>query len=220
MNNTHPIETNSYYSEIFLPSLSSNILNSDVSDFKSTSIVQQCFYPLNKSINKYMCIGLSTEDFNPCIKLSGNKGISILLSENEWREILVYQGIITNNLFSSETRWEPLEFGDISIYFEKIRDENLLKIKKNGFYLYLGRETVCNMWQLIPLLEKRLIFLKNQQFKQYFSIFKNSYANNGGDIVNKIFEVLSAQENPSENVCTIMEMVILHPSILERKIKQ
>jgi hypothetical protein len=208
----------SYYSDIFSSSVTS-IVNSN-SDFKNTSFIQQWFHPLNKSTNKYICIGLSVEDFSSLIKLSGNVGYSIILTEDEWREILVYQGVITNNLYLSASNLEPLMLGSIKLYFEKIHDKNVLKIQKNGYYIYLGEETVCNLWQLIPLIEKRLTLLKNQQFKQYFSIFKNNYANDRSDIINKIFEVLTAQENASENVCTIMELLISHPTILEDKIRQ
>lgn len=214
---------NGYYSEIFAaPILRSNSLNnSDVSsNLKYNCIIQQWFHPLNKSVNKYICVGLSVDDLSPCIKISGNKGVSILLNESEWRELLEYQGVIINNLYLSDSRWEPLEFASIKLYFETVKGENVLKIVKNGFYIYLGRETVNNLWQLTPLLEKRLTLLKNQEFKQYFSILKNNYANAEGSIVNKIFEVLSIQENASENACAIMELAISHPTILECKIKE
>lgn len=83
-------------------------------------------------------MGLSVDDLSPCIKISGNKGVSILLNESEWRELLEYQGVIINNLYLSDSRWEPLEFASIKLNFETVKGENVLKIMKNGFYIYLG----------------------------------------------------------------------------------
>lgn len=217
MNNTNA--RNSYYSEI-LPASSTNIFKCSDSN-TNTNIILQWFHPLSKSNNKYICVGLNVEDFNPTLKLSGNKGFSILLNECEWNEILNYQGVITNNLFSpTASSWYPIEFGNIGLYFEQICNQNVLKIVKNDVYIYLERETVCNLWNLIPLLEKKITLLKNNQFKQYFSVFKNNYTIGEGGVVNKIFELLSAQENSSENICALMELAILHPLILERKINQ
>lgn len=222
-NTVHPSKINRYYSEIFAaPILTSNSLNnSDLSSgIKNIDIIQQWFHTLNKSVCKYICIGLSVEDFNPCIKISGSKGAAIVLNESEWRELLIYQGVITSRLFLSDTREEPLEFGNIGVHFENINGENVLKIKKNSFYLYLGKETVNNLWQLIPILEKRFTLLKNQQFKQYFSIFKNNYANCGGGIINKIYEVLCTEDNSIENACAVLELAVSHPLLLERKINE
>lgn len=178
------------------------------------------FYPLNKSITKYVCIGLNVEDFSPSIKISGNKSASVIFNEHEWNELLNYQGIITNNLYQLEIYMEPLSFANVEIYFEDIDGQKVLKIKKNEVYIYLGKDSVFNLWQLIPLLEKRLTLLKNQQFKQYLSVFKNSYVSNEDDIINKIYDVLVRQDSSSENACAVMELVISYPEVLERRIKE
>lgn len=62
-------------------------------------LIGEWTYNLNKSKSKYMSVNLS-RDFEkvPCVKISGNKIDEIILTEDDWRKFLKYQGIITDIL--------------------------------------------------------------------------------------------------------------------------
>lgn len=177
---------------------------------------------LNKCGSKYIGVGLSA-NFEPCVKIGGNKGF-ITLAENEWKLLLDYQGCILNHFYSQGDCMDVIEFEGVKIFFEELDLQGdtvrLTKFFKNNHFVYLGLETVCNLWQLLPLINNRIDALKKQQFGKYFNTFRTSLTRDYGDMVNTVFNVLMSRNNQcNENDSTMMELVLLYPNLLEEKLK-
>lgn len=184
------------------------------------TIINSKQYSLNKSNTKFVNIGLLVEkNFEPCIELSGQKKQSVVMSEKDWKILLQYQGVITSYLCSLSTYAEPINLQNITLYFEMFNQTPILKIKKNESLIYLGNETVCNLWQQIPLIEYRLNILHQQKFEIYFNIFKCSLLGEK-NCIQRVYDILTPRENQnSENVCTMLEFLLNYPDLMEEKLK-
>lgn len=185
------------------------------------TIINSKQYSLNKSNTKFVNIGLLVEkNFEPCIEFSGQKQQSVVMSEEDWKILLQYQGVIANYLCSSATYREPIiDLQNITIHFEVINQTPIMKIKKNESYVYMGNETACNLWHQIPLIEYRLNILYKQKFELYFNIFKCSLLEEK-NCLQKVYDTLSPEENQnSENVCTMLEFLLINPELMEEKLK-
>lgn len=178
-------------------------------------------YFLNNSCSKYINIGLNV-DFSTCIELGTRASSgSIVLSEDAWNNLQQHRSIITGYFFSTGYFDVPLRFNNFTLYFEKIDDINVIKIKHdNNHYIYLGCESVQKLWDLIPLIEYRLDMLNKQQFDKYFDTLKNNVCNQQGDLLTNVFNIISPHQNPNkENISTILELLLIYPQILEYKLK-
>lgn len=175
-------------------------------------------FPLNKSRSKYISVGLSRDDdFEPCIILCGNKGDSIRFNEQEWLDFLNYQGVITNYLYSNDAAGD-IHCGKIFLSFEQISFARVVKIWKNGSYVYLGYETVCKLWELLPLVKYRIGILKQQQFMTYFSVLKRGLEYQGGNLFVNASRILHVGDIcPTENVCLALELMHLYPDTFEEE---
>lgn len=188
-------------------------------------------YDLNKSGTKYVAVGLN-KDFEPCVKIGGRKSY-VVLTENEWKTLVEYQGCILNYFYSQDEYNSLEDFEKLKVFFEKISDNGcgedirLTKIFKNESYVYLGCETVSNLFQLTPLIDNTLERLNKQQFQNYLNAFRSSLGRSttttttyGSDVVNAIYSVLLTRKDYyCENDSIMMELVLLHPLLLEQKLK-
>lgn len=178
-------------------------------------------YYINNSRTKFVNVGLSF-DFDPCIEFGNNcsGGTSIQLNEDDWNCLLQHQGTITSYFFSSGYFDIPIRFNNITIFFDKIDDYNVVKIKNDdGRYIYLGGESACKLWDLIPVIEYRLDMLKGADFHKYFNGIKKSVIMQQGDLLGNVMNVILPKQNLyNENVSTILELYTIYPNILEYKL--
>lgn len=175
-------------------------------------------YYLNKSKCKFVSIGLSyVNDYIPHIKLSGYKRGEIFFKWSEWSHFLSYQGIITNYLYSHD-KPESINTEDFSIDFEQFSNIRVIKITKSDGFLYLGYETICKLWELLPLIKYRADMLTRQQFGNYFRVLQRGLRNQGGNVFVNADNILKPEENPnSENLSLVMEFMNLYPDMFERE---
>lgn len=179
-------------------------------------VIGERAFPLNKSRCKYVSVGMTPEyNYDPCIRIMGNKGDLIMFSEYDWMDFLTYQGVITNYLYTNDAA-DPIQFGNFKISFEQISSSRIIKIWKNEAYVYLGYETVCKLWELLPLIKYRIEMLKKLQFVNYFNLFKKSVQYQCGNIFVNASRILDSGENcPTENVCLVLEFMNLYPDAFE-----
>lgn len=180
-------------------------------------IVNQKSYHLNKSKSKHVTVGLAYDfGFQPCLTFSGNKCKPVVLNENEWRDLLQFQGILTNFFYSLE-KFTTLSTQALTITFEHYNDVKFVKLEdKRNNYICLGIESLSQLWVLIPLIDYRLNFLKKQDFQNYFNSKLINVQGKPGDLCQQIINSISTVNCPcSENVSTLMELVYQHPNLPE-----
>lgn len=178
-------------------------------------VVNEKTYPLNKSKSKFVTVGLAYDfGFQPSITFSGNKTKTLQMNEYEWKELLQYQGVLTNYFYTRDVT-PPITTSSLNISFENYNDVKYIKLEdRQNSSVCLGIESICQLWMLLPLIEYRLEMLRKQDFQNYFNCKLNIAANKNGDVCQQIMNVISPTKNPgSENVSTMMELVIQHPNL-------
>jgi hypothetical protein len=187
---------------------------------KKTVTIGERRFPLNKSRSKFVSVGLvNTCEYSPCIQLSGIKGECLIFSESEWDELLEYQGVITNYLYTNE-KAQNINGWSFSIHFEFISSARVVKLFKDDTYIYLGYETICKLWELLPLIKYTIKLFKNQQFMTYFRVIKISLKNRPNQ-VETATDILQATEGfPTENPSLVWELLTLYPDVFEQECQE
>lgn len=178
-------------------------------------------YYLNKSQSKYVNIGLHSNNFSPCLQFGGSKCKPVMFSEEDWRCLLQYQGIITNYLYSHECSFDPIKTKNFTITFDMFEESPVIKVTQNDFYVVFGSQSIFCLWQIIPLIDYRIDILKRQNFNDYFHVLASNLRNyEGSALLDKVFKVMSTNQIPdSENVSTVLELLHMYPDDIEEKIK-
>lgn len=188
--------------------------------FKEKPLVtlgERRFY-LNNSKCKFVAVSLCY-DFGliPCVQISGNKNDHVVFNEVEWKDFLSYQGLITNYLYTDECP-DPVDAGKFSLDFKQLPFAKVVKISKDNSYVYLAYDTICTLWDLLPLIKYRIDILKRQQFGNYFKILSAGLRNMSGDVVTNTLKLLQPEENPnSENISMIMEFLYLYTELFKEE---
>lgn len=197
-------------------------LSAYVQHAESVGIVNIKFFFLDKYNTKFVNVGLSLEnDFQPCIEL-GSAQSSVILREEDWNDLVRNQGIISNCFYGHGILHNPIKIGNISITTEKFDDVNAILIQQdNGDgYVYLSCAAVEQLWNLIPVIEYRLESLKFQQFDRYFNKLKTNVSILSGDVLTNVYKYIAPKLNPNnENIGSVLELLTLHPELLEYKIR-
>lgn len=171
---------------------------------------------LNKSRSKFVSVGLSYDyGFQPCIKLFGDHIKCVIFSESDWDLFLSYQGIITNYLYTND-RCEKIDAAHFCIDFECISTTRVIKISKNNSYIYLAYESVCKLWEFLPLIKYRLECIKRMQFKNYFAVLQRGLKRQSGNVFVNATNIIQPNENyNSENISLVMELMYVYPDVFE-----
>lgn len=202
--------------------LSSNSENFCESEFKKReTLLNSKTYYLNKSLSKYISVGLSTRDFSIKVVVGGQNGYTVCFKEEDWKEYVKHQGVITNYFYCSNSTTFPITFDDIVIEFEKTHQLTVIKIKnKYKNYVSLARETVDKLWEIQELINYRIQILKQQEFEKYFGTFQSNVFSPNENILDTIYNVLNPRANQnSENISTMLEFLTFYPEDLENKLK-
>lgn len=167
-------------------------------------------YSLNKSWSKHVIVGLQTyAGFPIAIQIRGNKNDWIQFYETEWRTFLENQGVLTNYFYSNDVQWSPLNFGRKTIFFQKIDATKVLRIQDcDGPEVYLGQESLEELWQLQKLLEFRVLTLKELNFETFYTSVIKRAAKEDGDYRSSISLALeSLKETTPRKAACMHEML-------------
>lgn len=177
-------------------------------------------YFLNKSRTKYVCVGLNSHSgFSPTVQVSGLKNDCITFDGCEWEQLLLHQLVISNYLWGAETRAPllPIKINGKTIYFQCIGSKKIIKIQEQGVTeVFLGWESVAELWELLPIIRYRLEILQSLEFHNFYSSLVKGVAGMSGDMRTNIDNVISPlRDAKSENACCMMEMVKFGRQVLE-----
>lgn len=137
-----------------------------------------------------------------------------MLNEYEWKDLLQYQGVLTNYFYSPET-FATLSTQALTITFENYNEVKYVKFEdKQNNYICFGIESLTQLWLLVPLIDYRLNFLRKQDFQTYFNSKLIIAQGKTGDLSQQILNSISTVNSPCcENVSTMMELIYQHPNL-------
>lgn len=188
---------------------------------KTPVVLGERRFSLNKSRSKFVSVGVTADcGYKPGVILSGSKGEFLTFSEQEWEDFLSYQGIITNYVYSHE-KSETVHSWSFSIYFEQIANVKVVKIEKDDSYIYLGYETICKLWEVLPIVKYLQNLLNKQDFSTYVKLVCYGLRNRDDNLFQAVEDIVGATESyPTENPLLILEFLKMYPGEFEEECRK
>ena len=185
---------------------------------QSVQLVAQHVYPLNKSQTKHVWIALSANHlFSPIVKISGVKNQSILFNEDEWAAFVDQQGVLTHYFYSTDPIWQPIKVNSKVIEFVTIHERKVIKIRDDRSYeVYLGWETVMELWNKLDVIKYRLKCLSSEEFGHFYGNLITGVADMSGDYKINIMNVLEPlMAINCNNAAVMLEVLVSLPGKVE-----
>lgn len=168
-------------------------------------------YPLNKSRSKFVVVGLSGyTPFTPVIQLHGVKHDLVTLDETELKILFENRGAIAN-YFAKDVQLQSLNLsGSKKINFQTVGPVKVICVKdltEGGGEIYLGVESLLELWSLQHLIGYGAEMLKTLEFSTFYTSIIKSVAQISGDVKQNIESILLNLNIKSENVECMIEML-------------
>lgn len=170
-------------------------------------------YALNKSRSKFVSVGLSAyAPFSPLVKLHRIKNDWVTFNEAEWKLLLEHQGVISNFLYTDAGQQQSLNIGSKTLRFGSIGSTRVVTFL-NDSEVCVAFESICELWELVPLIESRIHLLKRLQFHQFYDSLVKGVVDLPGDYRTHIQTVLH-ELNGCDNAACMYEMLKYAPDII------
>lgn len=173
-------------------------------------LLNQTTYPLNKSKTKFVSAGLRHHSaFVPIIQIYGLKNNWVSFDEAEWKLLVENQTFIANYFTSRDPHFAPIHINSKTITFQCIGLKKVVGIRDQcSSEVYMGIESLCELWELVHLIEHRLEILKSFDFFQFYSSVIKGVADIPGDVKTNIETVLvPVMQTHSANAYSMLEML-------------
>ncbi|KAF5281562.1 hypothetical protein FQA39_LY05097 [Lamprigera yunnana] len=126
-----------------------------------------------------------------------------------------------------DTMWKPRQIGSKTLTFEMIEEKKILKIEDmSGNEVYLGWESVSEVWSLESVLRYRLSYSSGSNFKYFYEDVIRVVAEMSGDVKINIYNIINRLSEKSDDVCCMLEVLLFMPEKalfdvqLERRIQE
>ncbi|KAF5280237.1 hypothetical protein FQA39_LY18087 [Lamprigera yunnana] len=181
----------------------------NINDLKTgdceTMLLNQTIYYLNKSNSKWISVGLYYPfEFASVVKIFG------------W-----------SKQYTFDTMWRPRQIGPKTLTFEMIEEKKILKMDDmSGNEVYLGWESVSEVWSLESVLRYRLSYSSGSNFKYFYEDVIRAVAEMSGDVKINIYNIINRLSEKSDDVCCMLEVLLFMPEKalfdvqLERRIQE
>ncbi|KAF5298108.1 hypothetical protein FQA39_LY02532 [Lamprigera yunnana] len=136
----------------------------NINDLKTgdceTMLLNQTIYYLNKSKSKWISVALYYPfEFASVVKIFGRSKQYVIFKEEEWIQFHEQRENINKYFQTFDTMWKPRQIGSKTLTFEMIEEKKILKIEDmSGNEVYLGWESVSEVWSLESVLRYRLSY--------------------------------------------------------------
>lgn len=183
-------------------------------EIKVVNLINETNYFLNKSKTKNVSIGLAPQlAFSPVLKICGNNNNnnnqSMVFEKEEWLNLLDNETNLRNYFQSGDVHWAPVSVGSKLISFHTIKYKKVIKITKSDSELWLGWESVVEMFHLAHLINKRWEFLTLNTFESFYKNLISGVASMAGDHNVNIINILTTlnEVDNAANALYMMEML-------------
>ncbi|KAF5282121.1 hypothetical protein FQA39_LY17677 [Lamprigera yunnana] len=111
-----------------------------------------------------------------------------------------------------DTMWKPRQIGSKTLTFEMIEEKKILKIEDmSGNEVYLGWESVSEVWSLESVLRYRLSYSFGSNFKYFYEDVIRAVAEMSGDVKINIYNIINRLSEKSDDVCCMLEVLLFMP---------
>lgn len=199
--------------EALIKSLNGSTAKPDIKPKLYPVLLNCSTYALNKSRSKFVSVGLSSHaPFTPLVELHGLKCDWVTFNEVEWKLLLENQGVISNFLYTDEGQQQFFNVGSKTLRFHTIGSTRVVTFVDDS-EVCVAFESICELWEFVPLIESRIHLLKNLKFDQFYASVVKGIVGLPGDHKTHIHSVLK-ELHGCENAACMYEMVKCAPDIL------
>ncbi|KAF5280087.1 hypothetical protein FQA39_LY18154 [Lamprigera yunnana] len=111
-----------------------------------------------------------------------------------------------------DTMWKPRHIGSKTLTFEMIEEKKILKIEDmSGNEVYLGWESVLEVWSLESVLRYRLIYSSGSNLKHFYKDVIRAVAEMSGDVKINIYNIINRLSEKSDDVCCMLKVLLFMP---------
>ncbi|KAF5298566.1 hypothetical protein FQA39_LY11767 [Lamprigera yunnana] len=204
----------------------------NINDLKTgdceTLLLNQTIYYLNKSKSKWISVGLYYPfEFASVVKIFGRSKQYVIFKEEEWIQFHEQRENINKYFQTFDTMWKPRQIDSKTLTFEMIEEKKILKIEDmSGNEVYLGWESVSEVWSLESVLRYRLSYSSSSNFKYFYEDVIRAVAEMSGDVKINIYNIINRLSEKSDDVCCMLEVLLFMPEKalfdvqLERRIQE
>ncbi|KAF5285947.1 hypothetical protein FQA39_LY16498 [Lamprigera yunnana] len=204
----------------------------NINDLKTgdceTMLLNQTIYYLNKSKSKWISVGLYYPfEFVSVVKIFGRSKQYVIFKEEEWIQFHEQRENINRYFQTFDTMWKPRQIGSKTLTFEMIEEKKILKIEDmSGNEVYVGWESVSEVWSLESVLRYRLSYSSGSNFKYFYEDVIRAVAEMSGDVKINIYNIINRLSEKSDDVCCMLEVLLFIPEKalfdvqLERRIQE
>ncbi|KAF5274889.1 hypothetical protein FQA39_LY07071 [Lamprigera yunnana] len=204
----------------------------NINDLKTgdceTMLFNQKIYYLNKSKSKWISVGLYYSfEFASVVKIFGRSKQYVIFKEEGWIQFHEQRENINKYFQTFDTMWKPRQIGSKTLTFEMIEEMKILKIEDmSGNEVYLGWESVSEVWSLESVLRYRLSYFSGSNFIYFYEDVIRAVAEMSGDVKINIYNIINRLSEKSDDLCCMLEVLLFMPEKalfdvqLERRIQE
>ncbi|KAF5292332.1 hypothetical protein FQA39_LY03366 [Lamprigera yunnana] len=134
------------------------------------------------------------------------------LFEEEWIQFHEKRENINKYFQTFDTIWKPRQIGSKTLTFEMTEEKKFLKIEDmSGNEVYLGWESVSEVWSLESVLRYRLSYSSGSNFKYFYEDVIRAVAEMSGDVKINIYNIINRLSEKSDDVCCMLEVLLFMP---------
>ncbi|KAF5295942.1 hypothetical protein FQA39_LY12714 [Lamprigera yunnana] len=166
-------------------------------------------------------------EFASVVKIFGRSKQYVIFKEEEWIQFHEQRENINKYFQTFDTMWKPRQIGSKTLTFEMIEEKKILKIEDmSGNKVYLGWESVSEVWSLESVLRYRLSYSSGSNFKYFYEDVIRAVAEMSGDVKINIYNIINRLSEKSDDVCCTLEVLLFMPEKalfdvqLERRIQE
>ncbi|KAF5289985.1 hypothetical protein FQA39_LY14920 [Lamprigera yunnana] len=183
----------------------------NINDLKTgdceTMLLNQTIYYLNKSKSKWISVGLYYPfEFASVVKIFGRSKQYVIFKEEEWIQFHEQRENINKYFQTFDTMWKPRQIGSKTLMFEMIEEKKILKIEDmSGNEVYLGWESVSEVWSLESVLRYRLSYSSGSNFKYSYEDVIRAAAEMSGDVKININNIINRLSEKSDDKYSLLK---------------
>ncbi|KAF5301166.1 hypothetical protein FQA39_LY10844 [Lamprigera yunnana] len=166
-------------------------------------------------------------EFASVVKIFERSKQYVIFKEEEWIQFQEQQENINKYFQTFDKMWKPRKIGSKTLTFEMIEEKKILKIEDmSGNEVYLGWESVSEVWSLESVLRYRLSYSFGSNFKHFYEDVIRTVAEMSGDVKINIYNIINRLSEKSDDVCCMLEVLLFMPEKalldvqLERRIQE
>ncbi|KAF5296727.1 hypothetical protein FQA39_LY12427 [Lamprigera yunnana] len=105
-----------------------------------------------------------------------------------------------------DTMWKPRQIGSKTLTFEMIEEKKILKIEDmSGNEVYLGWESVSEVWSLESVLRYRLSYSSGSNFKYFYEDVIRAVAEMSRDVKINIYNIINRLSEKSDDKYSLLK---------------